>query len=204
MEKFIGYLKGQSGGHSHSHSHGAPKKNKSKKQKKAKLSDDEGSDDDEPLIAGEQKNRVGSGILNLFADFLHNFTDGLAIGATFSRGKSMGAVTAFSILAHEIPHEIGDYAILIQAGYKRSSAIGLQLVTAVGAMLGTYVGLHFGTFDQATAFILPVTAGGFIYIATVSIIPELLEKTQSWFQAVVELIALLVGVAMMFYIALYE
>ena len=57
-----------------------------------------------------------SGYLNLFADFFHNFTDGLAIGASFLAGKNIGLVTTVTILFHEIPHEIGDYAILIQSG----------------------------------------------------------------------------------------
>ena len=213
MEKFIMFLKEKSGSghghsHSHGHSHGGDSKKKTKKPKKAKVSDDESSDveEDSALIqeSSGSKNKVVSGLLNLIADFLHNFTDGLAIGATFATGKSMGAVTAFSIFMHEIPHEIGDYAILIQAGYKRSSAISLQLVTALGAFLGTMVGLHFGTFDKATALILPLTAGGFIYIATVSVIPELLEKANSYLHAFLELLALLTGVAMMFFIALYE
>lgn len=116
----------------------------------------------------------------------------------------MGLITSFTIFMHEIPHEIGDYAILIQAGYKRSSAIGLQLVTAIGALIGTAVGLHYGTLEYATQFILPVTAGGFIYIATVSVIPELLEKTNSHLQSLLEVVAMLTGLGMMFVIALNE
>ena len=61
-----------------------------------------------------------SGYLNLFADAFHNFTDGLAIGASFLAGKNIGLMTTVTILFHEIPHEIGDYAILIQSGDARS------------------------------------------------------------------------------------
>lgn len=145
-----------------------------------------------------------SGILNLIADFLHNFTDGLAIGATFAAGQGMGMVTAITILLHEIPHEIGDYAILIQAGYRRKNAIALQLVTAVGALIGTAIGLHYGTLEHATKIILPVTAGGFIYIATVSVIPELLESTVSHLQSFIEILFLLLGVSMMYCVAIFE
>lgn len=144
-----------------------------------------------------------SGILNLIADFLHNFTDGLAIGATFAAGKGMGTITAVTILLHEIPHEIGDYAILIQAGYKRRSAISLQLVTAIGALIGTAVGLHYGTLEDATQFILPITAGGFIYIATVSIMPSLQEKSSS-LQSLCEMFSIFTGIGMMYWIALNE
>lgn len=57
-----------------------------------------------------------SGYLNLAADFTHNFTDGLAIGASFLVGPAVGAVTTITILLHEVPHEIGDFAILVQSG----------------------------------------------------------------------------------------
>jgi solute carrier family 39 (zinc transporter), member 7 len=60
-----------------------------------------------------------AGYLNLAADFTHNFTDGLAIGASFLAGRSIGAVTTATILLHEVPHEIGDFAILIQSGCSR-------------------------------------------------------------------------------------
>jgi zinc transporter 7 len=60
-----------------------------------------------------------SGYLNLAADFTHNFTDGLAIGASYLAGKNIGIVTTVSILLHEVPHEIGDFAILIQSGCNR-------------------------------------------------------------------------------------
>ncbi|KAH7637205.1 zinc transporter slc39a7-like protein [Dermatophagoides farinae] len=174
------------------------KKNKAKPVVESKHSDSLDSSKGRHLV---------SGILNLIADFLHNFTDGLAIGATFAagHGPQMGIITAVTILLHEIPHEIGDYAILIQSGYRRRSAILLQLVTAVGALMGTAVGLHYGTLEHATQFILPITAGGFIYIATVSVIPELLEtKASSHGQSITEISALLVGVAMMYGIALNE
>lgn len=68
-----------------------------------------------------------AGYLNLAADFTHNFTDGLAIGASFLAGRSIGAVTTATILLHEVPHEIGDFAILIQSGCSRKK-VGLNLL----------------------------------------------------------------------------
>ncbi|XP_003707053.1 zinc transporter catecholamines up [Megachile rotundata] len=145
-----------------------------------------------------------AGYLNLVADFLHNFTDGLAIGASYLAGKNIGYITTFTILIHEVPHEIGDFAILIQSGYSKRKAMMLQLTTAIGALLGTYVSLLAeGMGDVATKWILPFTAGGFIYIATVSVIPELLTDT-NFRQSVKEIISLLLGVFMMVAIAMYE
>ncbi|KAG1684938.1 Zinc transporter Slc39a7 [Nymphon striatum] len=82
-----------------------------------------------------------AGYLNLAADFTHNFTDGLAIGASYLAGQNIGLVTTITILLHEVPHEIGDFAILIQSGCDRKKAMYLQLVTALGALTGTVFSL---------------------------------------------------------------
>lgn len=144
-----------------------------------------------------------SGILNLIADFLHNFTDGLAIGASFISGSKLGLSTTFAIFLHEVPHEIGDYAILIQSGFSKKKAIWLQAVTAIGAVSGTAISLLLGTHDdRANKWILPFTAGGFIYIATVHLIPQL--KNSSFKQTVVELICFVIGVGIMYMMAWLE
>merc|ERR1712181_184613 len=145
-----------------------------------------------------------AGFLNLAADCFHNFTDGLAIGASFLAGDTIGIVTTGTILLHEVPHEIGDYAILIQSGVSPQRAIMLQLLTAVGALTGCIVSLVLGgSVAIASKLILPFTAGGFIYIATVSVIPELLEGA-TFKQSIMEVIALLLGVAMMVLITQFE
>jgi len=147
-----------------------------------------------------------AGYLNLFADCFHNFTDGLAIGASFAAGESVGVITTLTILLHEVPHEIGDYAILIQSGVPPMKAIMLQLLTAVGALTGCVVSLlaQGDSLSGSSAFILPFTAGGFIYIATVSVIPDILEGTSTLKQSFLEISALLAGVGMMVIIAQYE
>ena len=145
-----------------------------------------------------------AGYLNLAADFTHNFTDGLAIGASYLVSVNVGLVTTATILIHEVPHEIGDFAILVQSGYPKRKAMLLQLSTATGAMIGTFCGLLADSFSGvATMWILPFTAGGFIYIATVSVIPELLENSSIW-QSVKEILAMFIGVALMVFIAMVE
>jgi zinc transporter 7 len=145
-----------------------------------------------------------AGYLNLAADFAHNLTDGLAIGASYLAGNSIGLITTLTILFHEVPHEIGDFAILIQSGCSRRKAMSLQLVTALGAFTGTLISLAAdGVSDATSSWILPFTAGGFIYIATVSVIPELLEGS-SLKQSIKEIIALVFGVFIMVVIAQYE
>ncbi|ESO83885.1 hypothetical protein LOTGIDRAFT_94834, partial [Lottia gigantea] len=202
VEKFVRWVKG---GHAHSHSHSAPKPKvdeKKKKEKKAKQSDDE-AEDENPLKDIIEDIKV-AGYLNLAADFAHNFTDGLAIGASFIAGRNVGIITTVTIFLHEIPHEIGDFAILVQSGCSKRKAMLLQFSTAIGAMLGTVCSLLAeGAGDAAIAWILPFTAGGFIYIATVSVIPELLEDSK-FGQSCKEILALLLGVYMMVLIAQYE
>lgn len=144
-----------------------------------------------------------SGILNLIADFLHNFTDGLAIGASYLTGTKLGLSTTFAIFLHEIPHEIGDYAILRQSGFSKTKAIWLQCITAIGAVSGTVISLLIGSHDErANAWILPFTAGGFIYIATVHLIPQL--KNSDFKQTAFELVCFVIGVAIMHMMSWFE
>ena len=119
--------------------------------------------------------------------------------------RGVGLVTTLTILFHEVPHEIGDFAILVQSGYSKRRAMMLQLGTAVGAMAGTACGLFMegAAGASATVWVLPFTAGGFIYIATVSVIPELLENTKLW-QSLLEMVAMGVGIGMMVLITFIE
>lgn len=200
VEKIVRILKG---GHGHSHSKpkatendvkNKPKKNETKTNKK--------TDEKEEI-----KDIKVSGYLNLAADFSHNFTDGLAIGSSYLAGNTIGIVTTITILLHEVPHEIGDFAILLQSGVSRKNAMLLQLTTALGALAGTAVSLCLQNSEDlmATSWILPFTAGGFIYIALVSVIPELLEEEKpSFTQTVLQVCALLIGVYMMVLIAEFE
>ncbi|XP_063794337.1 zinc transporter SLC39A7 [Pseudophryne corroboree] len=213
VEKFVRHLKGEAG-HGHSHasteiSASASKEKEDKAEVKGELRQRKKENN------AAQTSKTGkaqpprsdmtvSGYLNLAADFTHNFTDGLAIGASFLVSSSVGIVTTITILLHEVPHEIGDFAILVQSGCTKKKAMMLQLSTALGALAGTACSLLAeGIGEAATLWILPFTAGGFIYIATVSVIPELLKDSRPA-QSVLETFGLLLGVAMMVLIAQFE
>ncbi|XP_028657172.2 zinc transporter Slc39a7 [Erpetoichthys calabaricus] len=214
VEKFVRHIKG---GHSHGHGHSHGKDNKAKdsseeeeEKKESDMQSKTGKNikkkESTPCQKKDEKSNdiKVSGYLNLAADFTHNFTDGLAIGASFLVSPSVGLVTTVTILLHEVPHEIGDFAILVQSGCSKKKAMSLQLLTAVGAMAGTCCSLLAeGIGEAATAWILPFTAGGFIYIATVSVIPELLHDSKP-VQSLLEILAILFGVVMMILIAEYE
>ncbi|XP_022700115.1 protein catecholamines up-like [Varroa jacobsoni] len=232
VEKFVRMVNGNHshGDHGHSHSHRintspsatesttGDKKDMAKESKKSKglkkvsketAAGDRKAREDTKLtkLCDRDSDVEGSDIrvaayLNLAADFAHNFTDGLAIGASFLAGNTAGIVSTVTILLHEVPHEIGDFAILVQSGMSKRKAMCLQLVTAIGCLSGTMVSLLAGGVGAAR-WVLPFTAGGFIYIATVSVIPELLEKTRFW-QSVKEIIALVLGVGMMMFLTEFE
>ncbi|TKR80738.1 hypothetical protein L596_014759 [Steinernema carpocapsae] len=216
IEKFVRIIRGEDGhGHSHGghgHSHAITAK------KKEKCSDDESevskkgkekknSVDMKPEEEHYEGMRVAA-YLNLAADFAHNFTDGLAIGASFIAGPNVGLVTMVAVLFHEVPHEIGDFAILIQSGCSKKKAMLMQLMTALGALAGCVLSLWSADpsalAEAATSsWVLPFTAGGFIYIATVTIMPELLEKS-SFKESVYQVFAMGTGILAMYLIALYE
>ena len=104
---------------------------------------------------------------------------------------------------HEVPHEIGDFAILVKSGMSRRGAMFAQLVTAVGCLVGTIVGLVAHDVAQSSAWILPFTAGGFIYIACVTVLPDLLEDN-SLAQSAREVVAMILGIALMLLVAVLE
>ena len=163
-----------------------------------------------------------SALLNLTADALHNFTDGLAIGASFAASsppsmstsdltllpaalsmmRSRGGLAALSVLFHEIPHELGDFAVLVSAGYSRGQAVKAQFGTAVAAFIGTAVGLFSATLAAESWGIddnslLCFTAGGFVYLAAVSILPDLLKEPASFQKRSVQVLAFAIGIAFM-------
>ncbi|GFG24304.1 histidine-rich membrane protein KE4 homolog 1 [Aspergillus udagawae] len=163
------------------------------------------------------------GYLNLIADFTHNITDGLAMSSSFYASPTIGATTTVAVFFHEIPHEVGDFALLIQSGFSKRKAMGAQFVTAIGAFLGTFIGIAIqelggghgaaagGLTDGSAGLLgtsltwgdmlLPFTAGTFLYVGTVSVIPELLEtgkdKTVEIKKTIVQFLAVAVGAGIM-------
>ena len=162
-----------------------------------------------------------SAYLNLIADFTHNITDGLALSSSFYASPSLGATTTVAVFFHEIPHEVGDFALLIQSGFSKNMAMGAQFFTALGAFLGTCLGIAVqelgksgtGAVSEARSkglagtglgwgdMLLPFTAGTFLYVGTVAVIPELLEtgpnKKEEVRKTVSQFIAMAVGAGIM-------
>ena len=115
-----------------------------------------------------------SGVLVLVGDSLHNGLDGVLIAAAFLSNVPLGLVTTFAVAAHEIPHRVGDFAILVQAGLTRPRALLLNIATGVASMIGA-LGAYFGLRQAmgALPYALAVAAAGFLYIAVAGLIPGL-------------------------------
>ncbi|XP_057604796.1 LOW QUALITY PROTEIN: zinc transporter ZIP13 [Hippopotamus amphibius kiboko] len=216
----------------------------------------------EPGLSAAVRNIQVSGYLNLLANTIDNFTHGLAVAASFLVSRKIGLLTTMAILLHEIPHEVGDFAILLRAGFDRWSAAKLQLSTALGGLLGACFaictqspkgvgtglwvvvasrgaraqghscpdpgiqarvrpgparGRESGTrgspdaqpvrasppaAEETVAWILPFTSGGFLYIALVNVLPDLLEEDDPW-RSLQQVLLLCTGIVVMVLFSLF-
>ncbi len=119
------------------------------------------------------------GYMNLFGDGVHNIIDGIILASAFSVSPALGWPIALSIALHEIPQEIGDYGVLLYAGFTKGKALLYNLIAASTVILGVVLGYFMINYIQhINNFLLPFAAGGFVYIAMSDLIPELhKEKT---------------------------
>lgn len=137
------------------------------------------------------------GVTNLVGDGLHNFLDGVIIGGSFLVSTPLGIATTLAVILHEIPQEIGDFSVLIHAGYSRNRALLLNLLSAFVAVLGTVVTLLVGgTLTALTDLLVPFTIGGFLYIAAVDLLPEMHRERETRASAL-QLFSFLGGIGVM-------
>ncbi|KAK1755813.1 ZIP zinc transporter-domain-containing protein [Echria macrotheca] len=255
MDKGLRIATGGGGGgghdHGHSHSHGHSHTSSSESDGKSSAIDVQGSaagakgatnrsKKDKKSAQLDEPNRGAStkevnpsvklgGFLNLIADFTHNITDGLAMSASFYASPTIGATTTVAVFFHEIPHEVGDFALLVQSGFSKRAAMGAQFVTAIGALLGTLIGIAVQEFGSGSNvgegpgsmtsglwgtsltwgdMLLPFTAGTFLYVGTVAVIPELLEtgpnKGLELRKTLVQFAAIAFGAGIMLYISWHD
>ncbi|NQV90064.1 ZIP family metal transporter [Candidatus Uhrbacteria bacterium] len=112
--------------------------------------------------------------LVLYSDGIHNFIDGLIIAAAFMVSPSLGISTTLAIALHEIPQELGDYAVLVHGGFSKIRAAVYNGISASTVLLGGIAGYFLsGSVTWAVPVLLPIAAGGFIYIAAADLLPEL-------------------------------
>jgi len=137
----------------------------------------------------------------LVGDGFHNLIDGLIIGGAFLLDIKLGFATALAVILHEIPQEIGDFGVLIYAGFTKAKALLFNFITALAAVVGTIIALIIGTSDKILAILASLAIGSFIYIAMTDLIPEIHRDKSKTFS---HLVSFLLGVAIMFLILLFE
>ncbi len=135
--------------------------------------------------------------LNLIGDGMHNFIDGLVIAASFIVDISIGLVTTIAVIAHEIPQELGDFGVLVYGGFSKPKALLWNFTSAITAVFGALIGYFFIMHSKAaTSFLIPFTAGGFLYIAASDLIPEL-HKQSELKRSILSFILFLIGICFM-------
>jgi zinc and cadmium transporter len=136
-----------------------------------------------------------SGVLVLVGDSIHNALDGILIAAAFLKDPALGFVTTFAVAAHEIPHRVGDFALLVHAGLSRERALVLNLATGLASLVGA--ALAFFALRQATGalpYALAFAAAGFLYIAVAGLIPGL-HRASGLRTGAVQVLLMTLGVA---------
>ncbi|TRO47929.1 ZIP family metal transporter [Candidatus Bathyarchaeota archaeon] len=136
--------------------------------------------------------------MNLIGDSIHNMIDGIVIGGSYLVSTSMGMVTTLAVCMHELPQEIGDFGVLVYAGFTRARALKYNFLTALTAFAGVAVALTLsGYVEDLTAYLVPFAAGNFIYIAGSDLIPEL-HAEEELGRTLLQLASMLCGVALLF------
>lgn len=140
------------------------------------------------------------GYMNLLADTVHNFLDGVLIAASFASGAGLGVIATLAIALHEIPQEIGDFAVLLHSGFSRKKALTFNLFVSLTCVVGGVLGFYLSQSIKAfSSYLIPVAAGGFIYISAADLIPEL--KAEKNTKRIILLVAtFLIGVLIMFFV----
>ena len=144
--------------------------------------------------------------LNFLGDGIHNFIDGLLIGASYMVSVPIGIATTIAVILHEIPQEIGDFGILVHGGLSTKKALLFNFISALFAVVGAVMSLILGQFIQGyTPLLLALTAGGFIYIAGSDLIPELQHRCDlKRSTAFGQLIMIILGIAVIASLAFFE
>ncbi|KAL3836880.1 hypothetical protein ACJMK2_022287 [Sinanodonta woodiana] len=146
----------------------------------------------------------------ILGDGMHNLSDGLAIGAAFGAGISSGFSTSIAVFCHELPHEIGDFAMLLKSGMTVKQAIFYNVVSSILSFIGMVIGVMLGNVTSASLWIFAVVAGMFLYIALVDMLPEVKNRAHEGMvgkqlcDLLLQSAGMFVGAGIMLSIALYE
>jgi zinc and cadmium transporter len=146
---------------------------------------------------GHDRHEAGpGGLLILVGDSIHNLADGFLIAAAFLADPRLGWLTAVAIAAHEIPQEVGDFIVLLNAGYTRRRALAYNALSGLAAVVGGVVGyLALETSKQSLPFVLVLAASSFVYIALADLVPDM-QRQRRRDESTVQVVLMLAGIAL--------
>jgi zinc and cadmium transporter len=143
--------------------------------------------------------------MNLVGDAMHNFIDGIIIGASYLISIPVGIATTIAVILHEIPQEIGDFGVLLHGGYSKGKALFLNFLVAIVSVFGVLISLLLSSaFDKITIFLIPFAAGNFIYVAGADLIPEIHKDHPVFWKVISKLFVFILGIAFMALLLLIE
>jgi len=143
------------------------------------------------------------GWMNLMSDATHNFVDGAIIAAAFMTDFRLGVATAIAAAIHEIPQELGDFGVLLHSGFSKGRAVLANLACALMAVIGVVAFYFLGSHvEHATEFMMPIAAGGFIYIAIADLMPELNRRYKD--SLYLPIVGIMLGLAAMVVMGMFE
>lgn len=123
----------------------------------------------------EQAGRGGLAVL--VGDSIHNFCDGVIIAAAFLADTKLGVATALAIVAHEIPQEVGDFIVLVNAGFSRRKALLFNALSGLASVLGGVLGYFLiGNFEGVLPYLLVLASSSFIYVSVADLLPQLQQR----------------------------
>ena len=135
--------------------------------------------------------------LMLYGDAIHNFLDGLIIASSFFISISFGIITSILIMSHELPQEIADFGVLIHGGMEKSKTLIYNFLAQLTAVLGGILGFFFLSLNDYSVYLLPIAAGGFLYIAIKDLFPEVFKEKNKTKQ-IINILSLILGLIIMF------
>lgn len=148
-------------------------------------------------LAATQGHAHPLAMMNLVGDAVHNFIDGVLIAGSYLLSIPVGIATTVAVIFHEIPQEMGDFGVLLHAGMSAKKALFLNFISASASFLGVLLILGFGiNGSMVVETIIPITIGGFLYIANTDLIPEL-HKDVDISNSFIQLLSFVVGIALM-------
>lgn len=126
--------------------------------------------------------------LVIFGDTIHNFIDGIAIGAGFLINPNLGFITALSTFLHEVPHEIGDFGILLKTGWKKSKILMINIISSLMTVVGAFTVYLFNSGDSLNGILMAISAGVFLYLGASDFLPKIETIGKNKFRSLIPLI----------------